>query len=765
MAEILAVDDDPDNLELLNQILEDDFDVITARSGVECLQRAGHDHPDVILLDVQMPEMDGYEVFQKLQEHERTRTIPVIFVTARYRDPDRVIRGLELGAFDYITKPINDDVLLAKVAMAARVKRAEDALQEAKDYTEGIIQSMADMLVVVSPDGRIVTVNQAACTVLGYPEDELIGQPAAMLLEEEDTARLILSEDVLPFKRTVLDRLVKEGSVNNIEKSLLTKAGDKIPVLISGSIMRDDHGEIRGIVCLAWDITERKRAEEQIEDLARFPAENPSPVLRTNADGTLLSANDAAEDLLDSFACQIGQTLPADWQQLTAVAVKSKSRKQIDIEHNGTVISFVLVPVEGKEYVNWYGRDVTDRRKAEEALQQLNQELESKVAERTKTLRESWDFIQTISDAATYFLWVYDLSEDHFLHMNKSLVQFLDLPPDTGFPLPGKMAEKLIHPDDVPAHAAYRERSRKADDGERLDRELRVKNGAGQWQWFLARSTVLNRNPDGSPRQLLGTAIDVTERKQAEAKLQQQAEDIARYSRITTAGEMASAMAHELNQPLHAISLHSEVCTELLAGAEGGGAVEELHDSLREITEQAQRAGQIVNFLRNYVRDAEPHRSTHDLNEIVRDIRTILTSEIERRGVRVVFESVADRQLVCVDRIQIEQVLVNLVRNAIEAVEENVWSDRDLRITASFGLDDEAQVAVCDNGKGIPDSELAKVFDGYYTTKADGMGLGLTICKNIIKAHGGSLTVRRNSDRGVTFTFTLPRLAPTERTD
>lgn len=118
MPTILAVDDDPDNLDLLNQILEDDFDVIPASSGAECIRLAAEHQPAVIVLDVKMPEMDGFETFQRLQDDQRTRGIPVIFLSARYRDPDRVVRGLELGAFDYITKPVSDTVLLAKIRLA-----------------------------------------------------------------------------------------------------------------------------------------------------------------------------------------------------------------------------------------------------------------------------------------------------------------------------------------------------------------------------------------------------------------------------------------------------------------------------------------------------------------------------------------------------------------------------------------------------------------------------------------------------------------------
>ena len=178
------------------------------------------------------------------------------------------LQGQEFPASVLLTRvELGDQVFLqATVRDISEQKRAEEVLRDAKDYTDGIISSMTDMLVVVSPDGSIVTVNQAACNLLGYPEEELIGQPASLLFveeEEEDTGQFILSRHSLPVKRTVLHRLVKEGSISNVDKSLLTKSGDRIPVLLSGALMRDED-EIRGIVCLALDVTDRKQAEKQI---------------------------------------------------------------------------------------------------------------------------------------------------------------------------------------------------------------------------------------------------------------------------------------------------------------------------------------------------------------------------------------------------------------------------------------------------------------------------------------------------------------------
>jgi PAS domain S-box-containing protein len=400
--------------------------------------------------------------------------------------------------------------------------------------------------------------------------------------------------------------------------------------------------------------------------------------------------------------------------------------------------------------------DVTRPKQAEDALRQLNEELESKVAERTKTLRENRDFIRRISDASTYLLWVYDLNGEDFVHINKSFAQFLDLPTDADFPLAGKMADRLIHPDDVPIHAAYRERSLKAKDGESLDRELRVKDRAGEWRWFLARSVVLNRNPDGSPRQLLGTAVDVTERKEIERQLQQRTAELARFARVSTVGEMASGLAHQLNQPLVAISLQSEVCAKLLERMDEGHDLDELRDAFREITLQAQRAGGFVGFVKGFVRDQPPRRSTHDLHEVIRGVMQVFDGEARRAGVDIRYQPAADLPCVVIDRFQIEQVIIILLRNAIDATEEIEPSDRFVVIGTESATQESVQVSVCDRGKGIAESDLDRVFESFFTTKAHGMGLGLSICRTIVEAHEGRLWVTRNPDRGVTFRFTIP---------
>jgi len=154
-------------------------------------------------------------------------------------------------------------------------EQGEQALRTAKDYADNIIRSMIDMLVVVAPDGSIVTANQAACRLLGYQEEELVGQPASLLFHEEKRARTsqdIHTQEALPLKRTVLHRLESDGSISNIEESFLCRSGDSIPVLMSGSVMHDNEGQARGVVCVAQDVTERNRMMGQLQQLAYHDA-------------------------------------------------------------------------------------------------------------------------------------------------------------------------------------------------------------------------------------------------------------------------------------------------------------------------------------------------------------------------------------------------------------------------------------------------------------------------------------------------------------
>ncbi len=205
---------------------------------------------------------------------------------------------------------------IAALNMMADAVQAKAVAERAEDYTDNIIRSMIDMLVVVAPDGSIVTVNESTCSLLGYREEELVGQPASLLFseeeeeeEEEDTAQLIVSQEALPVKRTVLRRLVKEGFVSNVEKWLVAKGGHKTPVLLSGSVMRDNAGAIRGIVCVAQDITERKRAEEQRETLFHDMSERVKELTCMYGVAECIRERATLKEIL----CEVAALIPPGW--------------------------------------------------------------------------------------------------------------------------------------------------------------------------------------------------------------------------------------------------------------------------------------------------------------------------------------------------------------------------------------------------------------------------------------------------------------------
>jgi signal transduction histidine kinase len=211
-----------------------------------------------------------------------------------------------------------------------------------------------------------------------------------------------------------------------------------------------------------------------------------------------------------------------------------------------------------------------------------------------------------------------------------------------------------------------------------------------------------------------------------------------------------------LNQPLLAISLQSEVCAELLERMEEGDGLDKLREAFQEITRQAQRAGAVVRFVRGFVRQQPPRRSTHDADDVIRGVIRIFDADARQANIDIRYQPTADLPLVLIDRVQIEQVIINLLRNGIEAMEETKPSDRFVTIAAELASDHTVQISVSDGGKGIAESDLDRVFESFVSTKSGGMGLGLSICRTIVEAHQGRLWVRRDSDRGVTFWFTIP---------
>jgi hypothetical protein len=275
---------------------------------------------------------------------------------------------------------------------------------------------------------------------------------------------------------------------------------------------------------------------------------------------------------------------------------------------------------------------------------------------------------------------------------------------------------------------------------------------SGSDRWYLIHARAI-RWVDGRMVRL-HIATDVTERKRSEEFARQQQEKLQMTARLITAGEMASTLAHELNQPLAAIANYNMGCVRRLRS--GSWDPQELLEALEKSGAQAERAGRVIQRVREFVRKREPEFAACSINDVVAGVAAMIEIETEKNGSTVRLELAPALPPVRADKVMIEQVVLNLVKNGIEAMQDAPPGQRELTIRSQMGASGAVEVAVADNGRGIPPQLADNLFTPFFTTKPEGMGMGLQICRSIIEMHRGRLWAHRNPARGSTFHFSLP---------
>jgi len=251
----------------------------------------------------------------------------------------------------------------------------------------------------------------------------------------------------------------------------------------------------------------------------------------------------------------------------------------------------------------------------------------------------------------------------------------------------------------------------------------------------------------------MGSVLDVTERKRTEELARQQQEKLQFTARLVTMGEMASTMAHELNQPLSAIASYTTGCINRLDS--GDLPRDELREALGKLASQAQRAGRVIRRVYDFVRRSEPKRAPCDVNAVIDDAVGLIEGDAHKQGVRIVQELATELPRVLADRVMLEQVLLNLMRNGMDAMQATEADRRQLVVSTALA-DGGVLVGVADHGSGIPQEVAAHLFEPFYSTKPEGMGMGLNICRSIIEFHKGRMWVDANAGGGTLFRFTLP---------
>ena len=276
---------------------------------------------------------------------------------------------------------------------------------------------------------------------------------------------------------------------------------------------------------------------------------------------------------------------------------------------------------------------------------------------------------------------------------------------------------------------------------------------SGEKRMIVWTNTVL-LDDDGEVKNIIGTGIDITEKRKVEEKEKQRVLELAHVSRLSTMGEMATQIAHELNQPLSAITTYSDAGLYMLESREEENP--DLVTALREIKHQAQRSGDVIRGLRNFVSKGELQTSTTDINALVHSVLNLAMSELRNNKVEVNFSLDETLPLIITEKILIEQVILNLVRNAIDAIAEANSETRKVHIHTLLNKENMIEVRITDTGPGLSAEQIETIFNTFVTTKPQGIGMGLPISRTIIEAHGGKLFAESERKNGASFIFTLP---------
>jgi len=593
------------------------------------------------------------------------------------------------------------------------------------------------------PDGSVEFCNQRWLDYTGLTLDEL---------RSEGLTRAIHPEDKSEFEekwRTALTHGI------SFEDELRMRRGD-------GSyhwfVMRVEPRRGLGGKVIRWygintEIEERMRARDEkqkqpfrLDDLFE-QAPEAAAILRT--DGRIVRVN---REFTRMFGYEMAEILHRTIDELIVPVALAESARDYTkgLRHGGRVevetvrarkngsevrVSILAVPVTtaSDEHIATYAiyRDITEQKRAEERL------------------RESEARFQEMADTAPVLIWMTG-TDGLCNYFNKPWLDF------TGRSMEQEVGTgwvEGVYPDDVqgcfdcflPAFHARKP----------FRMEYRLKRADGEYRWVI-ESGIPRYTGAGEFAGYIGSNIDITDLKRAHEereRLRQLEAELARASRINGMGELTASLAHELSQPISAAILDAATCLRFLSHDQP--ALEDARAAVSRALQDGKRADEIIKGVRQLFKKDTPRRELVDLNEVIREMMLVLRSEAVHNRIKVRTEFAANLPQVMGDRVQVQQVLLNLMKNGIDAMED-VDGTRELTIESQRGKEGKVLISVSDTGVGLPPKMAEKIFDAFFTTKPNGTGIGLRISRSIIESHGGRLWATDNPPRGARFYFTLP---------
>ncbi|PDS34073.1 PAS domain-containing sensor histidine kinase [Rhizobium anhuiense] len=624
---------------------------------------------------------------------------------------------------------------------------------EREPETDPIIDLIPAMVWSATSEGMLDFANQHFLEFIGAPLEEISGVGFYKLFHPDDTSHLASEwHDIMASKhaREVVGRLRRAD-------------GQYRWCTLRQKPRLDAEGNVLRWYGVVLDIEDRKQAENALKETKTALAAseenlsliiNSLPVLVWSArpDGSADFVNKSWLDYAGRPADQILGWGFLDLYHPDDIPGMVDIWKR-DLEHSDhTVLKGRIRGADGKYrwfyfsgrklvdangVVRWFGVniDIEDLQYAENALRQSE-----------AALRESEHKLNLIINTIPAMAWSCT-SDGRLEYFNRNLIDYVGLPFEE---IVGFGFYRMFHPDDVePMRMAWDDivaskKSRPVD--------ARIRRADGEYRWFNLRQSPL-LDPDGNVVRWYGVVVDIEDRKRAEESLRQSQSELAHVTRMTATGELAVSIAHEVNQPLMAIVTNAGTCLRWLQP--GHTDLEQARLAAERIVRDGHRAGDIITSIRAMAQKLPAKIEQTDLRPAVREVLNLLTGELQRRGIDVVLDMAEVPIEVVGDRTQLQQVVLNLIMNSAEAM---AASCEARRIVIRCTIDEElVKVSVSDTGRGVAVHQLERVFEAFYSTKAEGIGMGLSICRSIVEAHGGRIwaTAAENGGGGQ-FTFTLP---------
>lgn len=739
----------------------------TAANGEEAVSLASRLCPQLVLMDIWLQgPMDGITVAETIG---RVQDTPVVYLTA-HSDPATLARAKLTGPFGYILKPFDERELATQIELALYKHQTERQLRQQREWLQVTLASIGDAVIATNACGEIVFVNRVAESITGWRANEAVGKPVQRVLQ-------VIHEDTgTPLESRVTHVLRKDRAVPAPGPvTLQTRDGRRVPIEDNAAPIRDASDQLIGAVLVFRDVTERLRAEQALrrakDDWEETFNTVPDCVAILDQQHRIVRANKAMairlgvtpEQCVGRKCCELvhgTSERPAACPHARTCRDGTEYTIELDEPRLGGSFLVTTSPrfdasshVVGTVHV---ARDITHLKRTERSLHLLNADLERRVTEQTAEIRKSYDLVRaqerSLLEAqriAHLGNWEWDVVTDRVVWSDE-VYRIFGL---TAQESAGTHAAflKTVHVADR-ARVQQATMAALAQPQVSFSVEHRIVRPNGDERVVHQRGEV-TCDAAGNPQWMFGTVHDITDRRRAEEETSRMRDELAHVERAARMGELAASLAHEINQPLAAILSNAQAARRQIASA--APDIKCVRDILDDIIRDDKRAASVVHGLRVMLQKGQPKREVFDVNDVVREVVQILHSEISGRRASLALDLTDALPTVNGGRVEIQQVLVNLVVNALDAVRNQSPHRREV-VIRTHADDLGVAVAVCDRGCGIPSANISSIFQPFFTTKSTGLGMGLAICRRIIESYGGQIRAINNQEGGATVSFSLP---------